>query len=323
MLSRLKLSDLDKNVKIFGGSSNTPLFEAICGKIGVRPGQVSLQRFSDGEIYAEIVESVRGANVFVVQSTCPPVNENLMELLIITDALKRASAASVTAVIPYYGYSRQDRKVRPRGPISAKLIADTIVNAGVKRVMTTDLHAGQIQGFFDVPVDHLYASPVIIDYLKKEHEGKNTVVVSPDAGGMERARFYADKMHSEIAMTTKRRTGPNVADVDYIIGDVKNRHAIIIDDMVDTAGTATQAAEIIKNEGASSVSLCCTHGILSGPAIERINSSCFEEVVITNTIPQEEKTQKCDKLTVLCMADLIGESIRRVAIGESISPLFN
>lgn len=317
------MSGLDETVKIFGGSSNVPLFESVCEKIGVEPGQVNLHRFSDGEIYAEIVESVRGANVFVIQSTCPPVNENLMELLIITDALKRASAASITAVMPYYGYSRQDRKVKPRGPISAKLVADTVVNAGAKRVMTIDLHAGQIQGFFDVPVDHLYAAPVIIDYLNKKYTGQNAIVVSPDAGGMERARFYADKMGLDIAMTTKRRTSPNVADIDYIIGDVKDRHAIVIDDMVDTAGTATQAAEVLMKEGASSVSLCCTHGILSGPAIEKINASRFEEIVITNTIAQEEKTKKCDRLTVLCMAGLIGESIRRVARGESISPLFN
>ena len=314
---------LNEEIKVFSGSSNVPLFESICEKIGVRPGQVNLHRFSDGEIYAEIVESVRGTDVFVVQSTCPPVNENLMELLIIIDALKRASAASITAVMPYYGYSRQDRKVKPRGPISAKLIADMVVNAGAKRVMTVDLHAGQIQGFFDVPVDHLYAAPVIIRHLNEKYAGKDAVVVSPDAGGMERTRLYADRMHSEIAMTTKRRTAPNVADVDYIIGDVKNRHAIIIDDMVDTAGTATQAADVLIEEGAASVSLCCTHGVLSGSAIERINSSCFEEVVITNTIPQGEKMEKCDKLTVLCMADLIGESILRVARGESISPLFN
>ncbi|MGI9558529.1 MAG: ribose-phosphate diphosphokinase [Thermodesulfobacteriota bacterium] len=317
------MSGLDETVKVFSGSSNVPLFESICEKIGVKPGEINLHRFSDGEIYAEIVESVRGANVFVVQSTCPPVNENLMELLIITDALKRASAASVTAVMPYYGYSRQDRKVKPRGPISAKLIADTVVNSGVKRVMTIDLHAGQIQGFFDVPVDHLYASPVIINYLEKKYAGKNPIVVSPDAGGMERARFYADKLRLDIAMTTKRRTAPNVADVDYIIGDVKDRDAIIIDDMVDTAGTATQAADVIMNEGARSVSLCCTHGVLSGDAVQRIKSSRFDEVVITNTIPQKEKTEKCDKLTVLCMAELIGESIRRVARGESISALFN
>lgn len=317
------MSGFDETVKVFGGGSNIPLFESICERIGVRPGRINLQRFSDGEIYAEITESVRGANVFVVQSTCPPVNENLMELLIITDALKRASAASITAVMPYYGYSRQDRKVKPRGPISAKLIADTIVNAGVKRVMTIDLHAGQIQGFFDVPVDHLYAAPVIIRYLKEKYGGEDAIVVSPDAGGMDRARFYADRMGSDIAMATKRRTAPNVADIDYIIGNVKGRRAVIIDDMVDTAGTATQAAEVLMNEGAKSVSLCCTHGILSGPAIERINSSCFEDVVITNTIPQDAKTVKCDKLKVLCMADLIGESIRRVAMGESISPLFN
>lgn len=317
------MSGFDETVKVFGGGSNIPLFESICERIGVRPGRINLQRFSDGEIYAEITESVRGANVFVVQSTCPPVNENLMELLIITDALKRASAASITAVMPYYGYSRQDRKVKPRGPISAKLIADTIVNAGVKRVMTIDLHAGQIQGFFDVPVDHLYAAPVIIRYLKEKYGGEDAIVVSPDAGGMDRARFYADRMGSDIAMATKRRTAPNVADIDYIIGNVKGRRAVIIDDMVDTAGTATQAAEVLMNEGAKSVSLCCTHGILSGPAIDRINSSCFEDVVITNTIPQDAKTVKCDKLKVLCMADLIGESIRRVAMGESISPLFN
>lgn len=317
------MSGFDETVKVFGGGSNIPLFESICERIGVRPGRINLQRFSDGEIYAEITESVRGANVFVVQSTCPPVNENLMELLIITDALKRASAASITAVMPYYGYSRQDRKVKPRGPISAKLIADTIVNAGVKRVMTIDLHAGQIQGFFDVPVDHLYAAPVIIRYLKAKYGGEDAIVVSPDAGGMDRARFYADRIGSDIAMATKRRTAPNVADIDYIIGNVKGRRAVIIDDMVDTAGTATRAAEVLMNEGAKSVSLCCTHGILSGPAIDRINSSCFEDVVITNTIPQDAKTGKCDKLKVLCMADLIGESIRRVAMGESISPLFN
>jgi len=317
------MSGFDETVKVFGGGSNIPLFESICERIGVRPGRINLQRFSDGEIYAEITESVRGANVFVVQSTCPPVNENLMELLIITDALKRASAASITAVMPYYGYSRQDRKVKPRGPISAKLIADTIVNAGVRRVMTIDLHAGQIQGFFDVPVDHLYAAPVIIRYLKEKYGGEDATVVSPDAGGMDRARLYADSIGSDIAMATNRRTAPNVADIDYIIGHVKGRRAVIIDDMVDTAGTATQAAEVLMNEGAKSVSLCCTHGILSGPAIDRINSSCFEDVVITNTIPQDAKTGKCDRLKVLCMADLIGESIRRVAMGESISPLFN
>ncbi len=202
------MSDLDETVKVFSGSSNVPLFESVCEKIGVKPGQINLHRFSDGEIYAEIVESVRGANVFVIQSTCPPVNENLMELLIIIDALKRASAASITAVMPYYGYSRQDRKVKPRGPISAKLIADTVVNAGVKRVMTIDLHAGQIQGFFDVPVDHLYAAPLIINYLNKKYDGQNAIVVSPDAGGMERARFYADKMGLEIAMTTKKKNRP-------------------------------------------------------------------------------------------------------------------
>lgn len=310
-------------IKIFGGSSNIPLFESICERVGVPPGEMVLRRFSDGEIHAEVSESVRGTDVFVVQSTCPPVNENLMELLIITDALKRASAASVTAVIPYYGYSRQDRKVKPRGPISAKLVADTIANAGVKRVMTIDLHAGQIQGFFDVPVDHLYAAPVIIGYLREKYAGKDLTMVSPDAGGMERVRFYADRMHCEIAMTTKRRTAPNVADVDYIIGNVRDRHTVIMDDMVDTAGTATQSAEVIMREGAKSVSLCCTHGVFSGPAVSRINSSGFDEVIITDTIPQRDKVGECGKLRILGMADLIGESIRRVAEGESISTLFN
>lgn len=311
-----------EHTKIFSGTSNVPLTEAVCEYLDTSPGKIEIKRFSDGETSVEISESVRGANVFLIQSTCPPVNENLMELLIITDALKRASARVITAVIPYYGYARQDRKVQPRSPISAKLAADLIVTSGVQKIVTMDLHAGQIQGFFDVPVNHLFATPIIVDYLKKKYKGEEVVIVSPDAGGMERARIFANRIDAKLAMADKRRTKPNVAEISYVIGDVKGKRAVIIDDLVDTAGTATLAASILMREGAKSVSLCCTHGVLSGEALERINKSEFEEVIVTDTIPQDENIKKCNKLKVLSIANLLGESIKRITQGESISTLF-
>ena len=312
-----------ENTRIFSGTSNQPLAEAVCEYLNVMPGKLEVRRFSDGEVFADISDSVRKKETFIIQSTCPPVNENLMELLIITDALKRASAGSISAVIPYYGYARQDRKVLPRAPITAKLIADIIVVAGIKRVVTVDLHAGQIQGFFSVPVDHLYAFPVLMKYLKDKYSSEELVIVSPDAGGMERARRYANSLGAELAMADKRRTAPNVADISYVIGEVKGKTAVIVDDIVDTAGTATLAAKILMEEGAKSVSLCCTHGVLSGQAIDRINESDFDEVIITDSIPQSGNTKDCDKIKILGLASLLGESIRRISSGESISSLFN
>lgn len=313
------------NVKIFGGTSNFSLTEAVCKYLDLPPGKLESKRFMDGEVNIEISESVRGANVFVIQSTCPPVNENLMELLIICDALKRASANVISAVIPYYGYARQDRKVQPRSPITAKLTADLLATSGVNQIVTMDLHAGQIQGFFDVPVNHLYAMPVFVRYLKNKFEGhgENVVIVSPDAGGMERARAFANRLGAGLAMADKRRSKPNVAEISYVIGDVKGKKAVIIDDLVDTAGTATLAAKVLLREGAESVSLCCTHGVLSGPAIERINDSKIDEVIVTDTIPQEGNQIECGKINVLSVANLLGESIRRIASGESISSLFD
>ncbi len=309
-------------LKIFSGTSNVPLSESVCRFLGVPAGKAEIRRFSDGEVFAEISESVRGSHVFVIQSTCPPTNEHIMELLIITDALKRASARAVTAVIPYYGYARQDRKVQPRAPITAKLVADIIVKAGISRIVTVDLHAGQIQGFFDVPVDHLYATPVFINYLRKKFADDEVVIVSPDAGGMERARAYAKRLGAGLAMTDKRRPAANVAEVTYVIGDVRGKTVIIVDDLVDTAGTAVQAARALVKEGAKRVTLCCTHGVLSGNAIERISDSQLEEVIITDTIPQREEAKTSGKIKILSIADLLGEAIRRIAVGESISTLF-
>jgi ribose-phosphate pyrophosphokinase len=310
-------------IKIFSGTSNVPLSEAVCRFLGVPPGKAEIKRFSDGEVFVEISESVRETHVFVIQSTCPPVNEHIMELLIITDALKRASAGAITAVIPYYGYARQDRKVQPRAPITAKLVADILARAGVKRVVTMDLHAGQIQGFFDVPVDHLYAAPILIKYLKKKFNKDELVVVSPDAGGMERARVFAKRLDVGLAMTDKRRPAPNEAEIMNVIGDVVGKTAIIVDDLVDTAGTAVQAAQALIKEGAKRVTLCCTHGVLSGNAVKRIDDSLVEEIIITDTIPQRQETQNCKKIKILSISDLLGEAIRRIAVGESISTLFS
>lgn len=312
-----------ENTKIFSGTSNKPLVDAVCKYLDVKAGKAKIRRFSDGETFIEIVESVRGSNVFVIQSTCPPVNENIMELMIMTDALKRASARSITAVIPYYGYARQDRKVLPRSPISAKLVAEIILVAGISKVVTVDLHAGQIQGFFDIPVDHIYATPIFIDYLKDKFANNEIVIVSPDAGGMERARIYAKRLDANLAMTDKRRPNLNQSEIMNVIGDVKNKMAIIVDDMVDTAGTAIQAANALMRDGAESVTLCCTHGVLSGNAIKRINDSDLDEVIISDTINPSKEAINSKKIRVLSISELLGEAIKRIVTGESISVLFN
>jgi ribose-phosphate pyrophosphokinase len=267
-------------------------------------------------------ENVRGSDVFVVQPTCTPVNDNIMELLLIVDALKRASAGRITAVIPYYGYARQDRKVQPRVPISAKLVADIITAAGTNRILTVDLHAGQIQGFFNIPVDNLYAIPVLLDYVRKNYDLNNLVIVSPDAGGVERARSFAKRLKSSIAIIDKRREKANECEVMNVIGDVDGRDALILDDMADTAGTITQAAAALKEKGARKVCAACTHAVLSGAAVERINSAPVEEMIVTNTIPFDSKKEQCRKLTVLSIASLLGEAIRRINEESSISSLF-
>nr|WP_221252569.1 ribose-phosphate pyrophosphokinase [Desulfuromonas versatilis] len=307
--------------KIFAGTSNTALAREICGHLAVPLGSAKVKTFSDGEIMVEIGENVRGRDVYIIQSTCAPSNNNLMELLVMTDALKRASAASVTAVIPYFGYARQDRKVAPRTPITSKLVADLISVAGMDRVVTMDLHAGQIQGFFDIPVDHLYAAPVMLADITERFKDR-LVVVSPDAGGTERARAFAKRLDAGLAIIDKRRSGPNVSEVMHIIGDVAGETCIIVDDMIDTAGTLCQAAGALKEKGAKRVFACATHAVLSGPALERITQSCLEEVVITNTIPVGDKAALCPKLRVLSVAELLAEAIRRIHGDESVSSLF-
>jgi len=308
-------------LKIFSGNSNLPLAREICGHLAVPLGSAKVRTFSDGEIMVEIGENVRGRDVYVIQSTCAPSNNNLMELLIMTDALKRASAASITAVVPYFGYARQDRKVAPRTPITSKLVADLISTAGIARLLTVDLHAGQIQGFFNIPVDHLYAAPVILEDLNARFK-EQIVVVSPDAGGTERARAFAKRLDAGLAIIDKRRSGPNVSEVMNIIGDVEDRVCVIVDDMIDTAGTLCQAAGALKEKGAKQIYAYATHPVLSGPALERINSSCLEEVVITNTIPSGDKLNTCSKLRMLSVADLLAEAIRRIHGDESVSSLF-
>ncbi|QXE92541.1 ribose-phosphate pyrophosphokinase [Geomonas subterranea] len=315
---------MENKIRVFSGNSNPVLAEKICDCLRVPLGKAKVRTFSDGEIMVEIGENVRGRDIYVVQSTCCPTNNNLMELLIMIDALKRASAATITTVIPYYGYARQDRKAAPRTPITSKLVADLITAAGADRVVTIDLHAGQIQGFFNIPVDNLYAAPVLLAHLKSRFADDldNLVMVSPDAGGTERARAFAKRLGCTLAVIDKRRTGPNVAEIMHLIGDVKGKSAIILDDMIDTAGTLTQAALALKNHGASSVYACATHGVLSGPAIERINNSVIEKVVITDTVPLGEKAEQTDKLRVLSVADLLAEAIRRIHEDESVSSLF-
>jgi len=283
--------------------------------------KAQVKTFSDGEIAVEVNESVRGLDTFVVQSTSPPVNNNLMELLIMIDALRRASAERINAVIPYYGYARQDRKVAPRQPISAKLVANLITEAGASRVLTIDLHAGQIQGFFDIPVDNLYASPIVLEYLRKKFKD-DLVLIAPDAGGVERTRAFAKRLDASLAIIDKRRERANVAEVMHIIGKVKGKVAVILDDMVDTAGTLTQAAQALKEHGATAIFACCTHAVLSGKAIQKINDSPLEELIVTDTIPITQEASSCKKIKVLSVAELFGEAIKRIHDNESVSSLF-
>ena len=311
-----------KALTIFSGNSNRPLAEEICRSVEVPLGSVKVYPFSDGETFVEIGENVRGVNCFVVQSTCAPVNQNLMELLVMIDALKRASAGAIIAIVPYFGYARQDRKVKPRTPITSKLVADLITAAGADRVLSLDLHAGQIQGFFNIPFDHLFAMPVIIEYLREKLRGRDIVVVSPDAGGVERARAYSKRLNAPMAIIDKRRESPNVSEVMNIIGDVEGRDAVIIDDMIDTAGTLTQAAKAVLAKGANRVMATSSHAVFSGPAIERINNSCLDEVVVTNSIQLSDTAKECSKVHVLTVARLLGEAVKRIHHGDSISSLF-
>jgi ribose-phosphate pyrophosphokinase len=309
-------------MKLISGTANPELAQKISEYLATPLVQTNITRFSDGEIFVEINENVRGADVFIIQPTCPPVNENLVELLIMIDAARRASARRITAVIPYYGYARQDRKTAPRTPITAKLVANVIVVAGAKRVLTMDLHAGQIQGFFDIPVDHLYAMPVFLEYLKDKFRGEEIVIVSPDAGGVERAREYAKRLNASMAIVDKRRPRPNESEVMNIIGDVKDKIAVIIDDIIDTAGTICKAASAIMDRGAKEVYAVATHPVLSGPAVERLAQSPIKEVVVSDTIPLREEAQRLDKIKVLSVSKLLGEAIRRIHTDDSISSLF-
>jgi len=312
---------LKQEMKLFGGTSNPTLTVEVCDYLGIAPGKITARTFSDGEIQVEIGENIRGRDVFILQSTCTPVNDNLMQLLIIMDALRRASAKRITAVIPYYGYSRQDRKVKPRVPITAKLVADLITIGGANRVVSMDLHAGQIQGYFNIPVDNIFAAPILLKYIQANFTN-DLVVVSPDAGGVERARAFGKRLDASLAIIDKRREAPNVAEAMNIIGEVKGKTAIILDDMVDTAGTLTQAAAALKNRGAAGVHACCTHAVLSGPAIERIEASPIDSLVVANTIPPSDKAKECEKITFLSVAELLGETIKRIYESHSVSTLF-
>ncbi|MBW2239122.1 MAG: ribose-phosphate pyrophosphokinase [Deltaproteobacteria bacterium] len=306
---------------IFSGNSNPALSKEVCSYLNVALGGEKVKRFSDGEIQIEIDENVRSKDIFVIQSICSPVNENLVEMLLMLDALKRASAASITAVIPYYGYARQDKKVAPRVPISAKLVADMLTVAGASRVITMDLHAGQIQGFFDIPVDNLFAAPVLIDYIRNNFND-DLVIVSPDAGGVERARAFAKRLNAGLAIIDKRRETPNEAKAMAVVGDVAGKIVVILDDMVDTAGTLVEAAGAIMKNGAREVYAVCTHPVLSGPSIERIEKSPLNALVVTNTIPLKNNARSCKKIKVLSISELIGEAIVRSFRGDSVTSLF-
>lgn len=312
-----------KRIVLVSGSSNPVLAQNISSFLDVALVDPQLVRFANGEIFCEIEKNVRGADVFVIQSTCTPSNDNMMELLITIDALKRASASSITAVVPHYGYARQDRKVSPRTPITAKLVADLITVAGATRVITMDLHAGQIQGFFNIPFDNIYASPVILKYIKEEIFRENSIFVSPDAGGVERVRYYAKKLKTDIAMIDKRRTGKNVAKAMNIVGNVEGKECIIIDDMIDTAGTLIEACKALRENGASKVYACATHPIFSSPAIERIAAADeLDQVIVTDTIPLCDEAQKLDKIKVLSTAEILAKAIHRTFNNDSVSSLF-
>lgn len=312
-----------KSISIFSGTANLELTKAIAASLELPLGRAEITRFSDGEVFARIQENVRGVDVYVVQPTCTPVNDSLVELLVFCDALKRASAGSITAVIPYYGYGRQDRKSAPRTPITAKLIADLLTAAGVSRVVAIDLHAGQIQGFFNVPFDHLFANKVFLDYLRPKFAQEIPVFVSPDAGGVERTRAYAKRMDADLAIIDKRRERANVSEVMNIIGDVRDRDCVIIDDMIDTAGTLCNAAKALKDHGARRVFASATHAVLSGPAVERIKTSALEEVVVTDTIPLRPAAVESGKFKVLTVSRLLGEAIKRIHHSDSVSSLFD
>ncbi|MDB4941894.1 MAG: Ribose-phosphate pyrophosphokinae [Labilithrix sp.] len=311
-----------KKVCLFSGNANPELARDIAAYLETPLGKIKVQRFSDGETFVEINENVRGVDAFVIQPTSSPVNDHVMELLIIADTLRRASAATITAVIPYYGYARQDRKIAPRTPISAKLVADLMEASGIDRVVSVDLHAGQIQGFFNVPFDHLYGMPVMLeDYLKKNFD-HNAVVVSPDAGGVERARAYSKRLNTSLAIIDKRRERANVSEVMHLIGDVRGKECIIVDDMIDTAGTLCGAAKALVEHGATRVVACATHGVLSGPAIQRITDSPISEVIVSDTIPLSPAARTCDKIKQVSMARLLGEAIKRIHSSDSVSSLF-
>jgi ribose-phosphate pyrophosphokinase len=312
----------DRRFRLFSGTANPELARRIGEHIGVKVGDTKLQRFADGEVFFQLLENVRGVDVFVVQPTCYPVDQHLVELLVMIDALKRASAARITVVMPYYGYARQDRKDRPRVAISAKLIADLLTVAGANRALFVDLHAAQIQGFFNIPVDHLYASPVLVSYFR-ELNLPNLMVISPDPGGVERARFFAQKMGAPLAIVDKRRTDLNVAEVMHVVGDVEGRTCLIIDDIIDTAGTLVKTVDALLEEGATAVHACASHAVLSGPAIDRIASSRLEQLVVTDTIPLREQAQKLSKIKVLSIAGLLGAAIESIHMETSVSSLFN
>jgi ribose-phosphate pyrophosphokinase len=310
-----------ERIRLFSGNANISLAKKISEKLGVPLGKANVSTFSDGETRVEINENVRGMDVFIIQSTCTPVNVTCMELLIMIDAMKRASADRITAVVPYYGYARQDRKVAPRAPISAKLLADLITTAGANRVLSMDLHAGQIQGFFNIPVDNLFATPVLLDYMKRAYQD-NTVVVSPDTGGVERARAFGKRLGASLAIIDKRREGPNEAQVMNIIGNIEGKRVIILDDMIDTAGTVVQAACALTAAGALEVAVCCTHPVLSGPALDRIENSNIKELIVTDTIPLTERAAKCNRIKVLSVSGLLSEAVRRIYYNDSVSSLF-
>jgi ribose-phosphate pyrophosphokinase len=310
-----------EGISIFSGNSNLALADKICEYLNLSLGNAQVKTFSDGEIQIEIDENVRSKDVFVIQSTCAPVNDHLVELLLMIDALKRSSAIRITAVVPYFGYARQDKKVAPRVPISAKLVANMLTVAGANRIITMDLHAGQIQGFFDIPVDNIFAAPLLLEYIGNQFND-DLVVVSPDAGGVERARAFAKRLDADLAIIDKRRSAPNQAKAMAVIGDVNDKVTVILDDMVDTAGTLTEAADALKQEGAREIHACCAHAVLSGPAIERIADSELKSMVVTDTIPLTEKAAGCGKIVVISIAELVGEAIIRSYRGDSVTSLF-
>lgn len=311
---------MPKALKVVTGNAHPTLAQEICEHLGTSITESDVRKFSDGEIFVEIKENVRGADVFVVQPTCSPVNDNLMELVIMVDALRRASARRITAVVPYYGYARQDRKNAPRVPITAKVVAEMFMAVGVRRVLCMDLHAGQIQGFFNIPVDHLYAAPVVLDYIKDQFE--DVIMVSPDAGGVERTRAFAKRMNCGLAIIDKRRDRPNECEAMHVIGDVNGKTAILMDDMVDTAGTLCNGAATLLANGAREVHACCSHPVLSGPAVERITKSDLKSLVVTNSIPLRPEAQACDKIKVLSVSALLADAIRRIHNEDSVSSLF-